>query len=50
MVTLSKTNGSEIPVGNRSESLYNNLRTYGYIDSINTIYEDYHTFKSMILF
>jgi len=30
---------------NRSESLYANLRTYGYIDSINSIYEGYWTFK-----
>ncbi|CAF4603953.1 unnamed protein product [Rotaria sp. Silwood1] len=29
----------------RSESLYENLRTYGYIDSINAIYEGYWTFK-----
>ena len=29
----------------RSESLYVNLRTYGYIDSINSIYEGYWTFK-----
>jgi hypothetical protein len=28
----------------RSESLYANLRTYGYVDSINTIYEGYSTF------
>ena len=31
--------------GKRSESLYANLRTYGYIDSINSIYEGYWTFK-----
>ena len=31
--------------GKRSESLYVNLRTYGYIDSINTIYEGYRTFS-----
>ncbi|CAF3342728.1 unnamed protein product [Rotaria sp. Silwood1] len=30
----------------RSESLYENLRTYGYIDSINSIYEGYWTFKT----
>lgn len=29
----------------RSESLYNDLRTYGYTDSINTMYEGYWTFK-----
>ncbi|UJR27829.1 hypothetical protein I4U23_009097 [Adineta vaga] len=29
----------------RSESLYTNLRAYGYVDSINTIYEGYWTFK-----
>ena len=29
----------------RSESLYINLRDYGYIDSINTLYEGYNTFK-----
>jgi hypothetical protein len=29
----------------RSESLYTNLRSYGYIDSINSIYEGYWTFK-----
>jgi hypothetical protein len=30
---------------NRSEALYTDLRTYGYIDSINSIYEGYWTFK-----
>ncbi|CAM2722764.1 unnamed protein product [Rotaria socialis] len=30
---------------NRSKSLYDNLRQYGYIDSINAIYEGYWTFK-----
>jgi len=30
---------------NRSEALYINLRTYGYIDSINSMYEGYWTFK-----
>ncbi len=29
----------------RSEALYTHLRTYGYIDSINSIYEGYWTFK-----
>lgn len=29
----------------RSEALYAHLRTYGYIDSINSIYEGYWTFK-----
>lgn len=29
----------------RSESLYANLRTYGYTDSINSIYEGYWTFE-----
>ncbi|CAF1496172.1 unnamed protein product, partial [Rotaria sordida] len=29
----------------RSESLYENLRSYGYTDSINVIYEGYWTFK-----
>ncbi|CAF5121762.1 unnamed protein product, partial [Rotaria sp. Silwood1] len=29
----------------RSKSLYENLRTYGYIDSINSIYEGYWTLK-----
>lgn len=29
----------------RSESLYANLRNYGYIDSINTLYEGFNTFK-----
>ncbi|CAF1147464.1 unnamed protein product [Adineta ricciae] len=29
----------------RSDSLYRNLRSYGYVDSINTIYEGYWTFK-----
>ena len=29
----------------RSESLYNDLRSYGYVDSINSIYEGYWTFK-----
>jgi hypothetical protein len=29
----------------RSESLYINLRDYGYIDSINTMYEGYNTFQ-----
>lgn len=30
---------------NRSESMYTNLRTYGYTDSINSIYEGYWTFE-----
>ena len=29
----------------RSQQLYNVLRAYGYIDSINSIYEGYNTFK-----
>ena len=45
MVVIPKTNNPETYDAMRSESLYNNLRTYGYIDSINTIYEGYHMFK-----
>ncbi|CAF1258541.1 unnamed protein product [Adineta steineri] len=45
MVTIPKINDSETFDLKRSESLYNNLRTYGYIDSINTIYEGFSTFK-----
>ena len=45
MITLPKTDDPEIYDAKRSDSLYVNLRTYGYIDSINTIYEGYNTFK-----
>ena len=45
MVFVPNTNDSTTFDGNRSESLYTNLREYGYIDSINTLYEGYNTFK-----
>lgn len=45
MVLLPKINDPTIYDAKRSESLYINLRNYGYIDSINTIYEGYNTFK-----
>jgi hypothetical protein len=45
MVTIPIINDSKTFDLNRSESLYANLRTYGYIDSINTLYEGYNTFK-----
>lgn len=45
LVVIPNVNDTESFSQARSESLYNNLRTYGYIDSINTIYEGYPTFK-----
>jgi len=45
MVTIPIINDSETFDLKRSESLYVNLRAYGYIDSINTLYEGYNTFK-----
>ncbi|CAF3350277.1 unnamed protein product [Rotaria socialis] len=45
IVTLPKTNDPMIYDVRRSENLYTHLRTYGYIDSINTIFEGYKTFK-----
>ncbi|CAF0809552.1 unnamed protein product [Adineta ricciae] len=45
MVTIPVVNDSKTFDVKRSQLLYNVLRTYGYIDSINTIYEGYHTFS-----
>jgi len=45
MVILPMINDSETFDIKRSESLYVNLRHYGYVDSINTLYEGYNTFK-----
>ena len=45
MVTIPVVNDSKTFDAKRSQLLYNVLRTYGYIDSINTIYEGYHTFS-----
>jgi hypothetical protein len=45
LVSIPIVNDPETFDSNRSELLYNNLRHYGYIDSINTIYEGYSTFK-----
>ena len=45
MVLLPNTNDPITFDIKRSESLYANLRNYGYIDSINTLYEGYNTFK-----
>jgi len=45
MITIPRTNESETFDPKRSELLYDVLRTYGYIDSINTLYEGYSTFK-----
>ncbi len=45
MVTIPMTNDPTTFDLKRSESLYVNLRSYGYIDSINTLYEGYNTFK-----
>jgi hypothetical protein len=45
MVTIPMINDPETFDLKRSESLYVNLRAYGYIDSINTLYEGYNTFK-----
>jgi hypothetical protein len=45
MVTIPKINDPEVYDAQRSELLYNILQAYGYIDSINTLYEGYHTFK-----
>ncbi|CAF4526883.1 unnamed protein product [Rotaria sp. Silwood2] len=44
-ISVPLVNDKETFDGKRSESLYENLRSYGYIDSINTIYEGYWTFK-----
>ena len=45
MVTIPVTSDNKTFDAKRSESLYVNLRTYGYIDSINSIYEGYNTFN-----
>jgi hypothetical protein len=45
MVTIPMLNDPQTYDAKRSDSLYVNLRTYGYIDSINSIYEGYNTFK-----
>ncbi|CAF1083831.1 unnamed protein product [Rotaria sp. Silwood1] len=45
MITIPKINDPVTFDAKRSELLYNILRTYGYIDSINTIFEGYNTFK-----
>ncbi len=45
MVTIPIVNDTETFSLQRSESLYENLRSYGYIDSINTLYEGFSTFK-----
>lgn len=45
MVTIPQINDAKTFDIKRSESLYINLRAYGYIDSINTLYEGYNTFK-----
>jgi hypothetical protein len=45
IVTIPMINDPKTYDANRSQSLYANLRSYGYIDSINTIYEGYNTFK-----
>jgi hypothetical protein len=45
LVTIPDVNDPETFNKERSESLFANLRTYGYIDSINTIYEGFSTFK-----
>ena len=44
-VGVPLVNDTETFDPNRSKSLYDNLRQYGYVDSINTIYEGYWTFK-----
>jgi len=45
MVILPMINDPKTFDIKRSESLYVNLRQYGYVDSINTLYEGYNTFK-----
>jgi hypothetical protein len=44
-ISIPIVNDKETFDAKRSESLYTNLRSYGYIDSINSIYEGYSTFK-----
>lgn len=45
MVTIPMVNDSTTFDQARSEDLFQNLRNYGYIDSINSIYEGFQTFK-----
>ena len=45
MVMLPMTSDSKTFDLKRSESLYVNLQDYGYVDSINVLYEGYNTFK-----
>ena len=45
MVTIPVVNDTQSFDANRSQSLFDNLRSYGYVDSINTVYEGYSTFK-----
>jgi len=44
-ISVPLVNDAQTFDAKRSDSLYKNLRTYGYVDSINTIYEGYWTFK-----
>jgi hypothetical protein len=45
MITIPMVNDSETFNPQRSEELFNQLQSYGYIDSINSIYEGYRTFQ-----
>ncbi|CAF0768936.1 unnamed protein product [Didymodactylos carnosus] len=45
ILTIPHVFNKETFNNDRSISLYRNLRTYGYIDSINAIYEGYSTFQ-----
>ena len=45
MVTIPVVNDTQTFDVNRSQLLFDNLRSYGYVDSINTVYEGYSTFK-----
>jgi hypothetical protein len=45
IVTIPMVNDNTTFDLQRSEALYNDLRHYGYIDSINVLYEGYTTYK-----
>ncbi len=45
IVTIPMVNDNTTFDLQRSEGLYNDLRSYGYIDSINVLYEGYPTYK-----
>ena len=45
MITIPMVNDTETFDLKRSQALFQHLSNYGYIDSINSIYEGYQTFK-----